>query len=318
MHGAYYYDAKTGAEMICGMKIINQDEQVLFIQNAASICEIDTVKQSQHMENYNRYEADGEIKLGSKTQFKELFNLPIIPVGYCKKSGNPRHGVRHSVSPWISHNCAECLAEDLIHTRAISPGVDIDIVAAPTEGARTIDIKTFEKISVKLVAGRAEVIFGRQAPIILDQFELIIRTAQKPVIILGSCFNKYSGKSIGTLTGIHICETILMGGICKSLDPSGPTYNDFMTRSVPVGYSAWTEIMSNMTRNNKTREAGKIWIHRKCKRCTVSEKIVVSPIKTTEHLALDVRDRTIQALISENQKLRETIIELQIKLAKYE
>ena len=323
-HGAYKYDPKTKIETICGMKIIDVEEQIQYITSAMKISEPDLIKQAKHRNNYNLYEVDDEIKHGSKTAFRDMFAGPDLPVGYCKKTANLRHGKRYSVSPWVSHNCVECLAKDLVHTRDISPGVnaDIEIEQYQPKTNLIVDIKSFDKLSIKLTMGRCEITMGRNPPLLVKHFSLVIRDG-KPLIIVGAIINnrtneEFVGKSLGILTGIHICETILTGGKCRSFEQEYGT-RDFMTASIPVGYSSWYEIQAVMVRNDKIRDIGKIWIHRKCKRCTASEPII-SPIKLdkVEMTALDVRDRTIQALISENQKLREDKMELLIKVTELE
>jgi hypothetical protein len=66
-HGDYAYI--DGHDSFCGIKIIDKNEQVILIERAAAVSEVNLKRVETHQENYNRYEVHGEIKHGLKTQW---------------------------------------------------------------------------------------------------------------------------------------------------------------------------------------------------------------------------------------------------------
>jgi hypothetical protein len=263
-HGQYRFDGTH--EYFCGHRIIQKSEQIEYLRRAAHTSVPDTKIADQHKLNYSKYELNGELVRGAKTA---LINTK--PEGYCK---NPRHGGRHSISPYTSYSCEDCVASILVDTRATSPGIKLElhIIAPPadTDRDKTRDIANVDPITVRFNKGTCEIKTGTNT-MTVQTFELLTGDDAKPRIVIPACYNRragvyYYGTTIVTLLGIPICETILYGGKCLSLSNENSS-NDFIVNSVPVGYPAWVELQKDTVRSGHKNYTGQIWVHLKCKEC---------------------------------------------------
>ena len=309
-HGDYEYNEATDTEKYCGIKIINSKEQIALINRAALMSEPNEQTLITHQENYTRYEtAEGEIKYGLKTQW-----MQEKPSGYCRIV-NPKHGKCHSVSPFVSYNCANCLGTDLVYNRSSYPGLDCDIEI--TGSGPGIDVSKLEKVQFRFTRGVCEITFDQHGLVKTNNFVFVVRTGQKPLVKIFGCSrgnDVFYGTKVGTMLGLPICETILRGHQCKSLTREAST--DFFVNSIPNGYPGWVELQQEYEVGTKKRPVGKIWVHRKCKRCTEFEPIKPNPTREIGHDndMLKSRDKMIQTLMTENSLLREQYREALIEL----
>lgn len=316
-HGDYTYDAVTGVERYRGVKVIDIGEQVSLITQACGISDANPKMQIAHQDNYNKYEIDGEIKYGMNAQW-----VKDRPAGYCRVY-NLKHGKRYSVSPHLSYNCAECLGADLIYNRSVYPGIDVELTIMKHESnidaTRAIDISKLEKVQFKFNKGVCELIFSRHTSCRVVDFTFLVRPGQSPLLRVNGCRSRggemFYGTHTATMLGIPICESILRGETCRSLSSNEPI-RDFSINSVPRGYPAWTELQREYIRADTKRPVGKIWVHRKCKRCTDAEPIKPDPVRETtmDNTILDSRDQMIRTLMEENRLLREQMKEILIRI----
>jgi hypothetical protein len=313
-HGDYSYNPETGIETYCGIKVIDNAEQIDLIEKATQISEKNLKMQLAHSENYGKYEIDGKIKSGLKTQW-----MKDKPAGYCRIYSNT-HDKRYSVSPFVSYNCSKCLGTDLVFNRSTCLGIDVEFnFEKPTidTSATFIDISKFDKVKFRLNRGVCELYFDQHVPK-TSNFTFVCRPKQNPLLKVSICRTRneiFYGKCIGTMIGIPICESILRCEPCKTLLSVEPI-KDFSINSVPRGYPNWTELHKEYIREDKNRPIGKIWVHRKCKRCTDAEHVKPDPVHETivENDAIKRRDQMIAALMEENKMLREQHKDLLIRL----
>jgi hypothetical protein len=341
----YKYDPVTGNEYYCGIKVISQDEQLDYILAAAESCPRDKKVAALHMENYNKYEVRaGEIVHGKRTEIERT-----KPKGYCKTC-RPGHGIRRSLSPFTSYNCAHCLARYLVELRANSPGITITCRILSQDGKDGKDgkdgrdIAKYRSVSVKLTKGVCELNLDgtivRIGSFVLragnddNAPTLEIKSITKPVMYFGMC--------TASLIGIPICESLFYGRECfSSAPPSSPTYGKvFNTLCVPRSYPGWDEMSDDLhiTVKDKTYK-GKLWVHLQCKGCRDARPIEhkLEPIhdlekkeekkeekeeKEEKEDVGDLRDEMIRKLLEEKadqldeiRKLRAAVVDLQLRLA---
>jgi hypothetical protein len=305
-HGDYAYI--DGRESFCNIKIIDKMEQIDLIKYAASISEVNLKRAEIHQENYNRYEVNGEIKYGLKTQWT---NDKVD--GYCQ-TYNLTHGKRYSITPHTSFNCAECLADALIFNRAFQPGIDVEVIIPKSSNTNNVNIDELNKVQFRLNKGICELTLDQYGTIKTTDFIFKIRVGQKPQLTIGTCKLKnvsYYGNCTITMLGLPVCKSILMGMPCKSIKAES---KDFFVCSVPRGYPGWTELQREFNRDGKSRPPGKIWVHSKCKACTDME--LIKPDLINEDNMVKNRDKIIISLMAENEKLREQSREYSIMIEK--
>lgn len=327
-HGDYNY--LDGSDSWCGIRTISKQEQLAYIQNAVKNSEYDTAKKAKHLENWNYFEADDSIKRGMRTQIIEN-----RPTGYCKTVGS-FHNIKHSVSPWCSYNCDECLANALVKARTVSRSIDVELSIHDSDATNNQkrDIKTFTKIDCKIANGVCEITCDNKITFVLNEFQFIVRENQNPIVIIKKCIHPKTqitlyGNAMAVLIGIPVCENILLGKQCCSLSGEIDA-RDFKVNSCPKGYPYWSEVEKDMNKNNKTRFAGTIWVHRKCRECSEQEKSneknknqttnvnAVTFGNDSDNKALEARENTIFVLLTEIRKLRSDQVDLLIKIQEYE
>jgi hypothetical protein len=317
-NGLYYYDGKH--DYFCGIKVIDVDEQIDYIKRAV---EMQAAKNSnqQHQLNYNKYETvAGDMRYGAKTDI-----IKNKPEGYCKTQ---KHGVRHSLTPFSSHSCGECLASFLIHARETSPGVKLLCAIGRPDNEPAQNIEKYENISVKITKGICELKIGMSVSALgstgsvikISDFELMHdASTKKLVLVIPECYIKRSntwlyGETMVSLIGIPICESILTGDQCLAINNDNESADlDFAFNSVPAGYPAWAEVRENVIRSNHKNYVGQIWVHLKCKKCR--DKNNISIVNLTEQIKrltdmINHRDKIIQELLAETYELRSTIVEI--------
>jgi len=310
-HGDYSYDGKS--EFICGIKIINNDEQTLLISQASLTSDINPKRLALHQENYLRYEAEGEIKHGLKT----LWSREKVE-GYCQLY-NVTHGKRYSVSPHVSFNCAECLSSSLIYNRNYQPGCDVEIdIPKPSGAGQIVDINDLAKMQFRLNRGTCELTLDQIGIVKINDFVFNVRPGKIPLLTVSSCKRSnimYYGKRTITMLGLPICRSILMGATCHG---QNQVSKDFFVNSVPRFYPGWTEIQREVNREGKTRPPGKIWVHSKCKFCIDFEMQKPDTLReiVIEDNMVKNRDKIILSLMTENEKLREQVREYVIQIDK--
>lgn len=308
-HGIYAYDRTRDVESYCGVKVITKEEQLELIQSACKKARKDQKTEEVHKVNYNRFEIDGVIRWGGKTALGR-----DKPQGYCK-TYNSSHGVRHSVTPYTSYSCAECLAEYLIKLRSNSPGIKIMCsILGESSDATAVDISTSRTITAKLSKGICELTLDG-ITIQVSQFVLRAGSSsnREPVLELKECRLRngtaYYGMAKASLLGIPVCASLLYGRTCLWEEST-----DFTVCSVPRYYPAWTELsdVSTLSEISDRNYKGKIWVHLHCRKCHIREPIAPK-IDAVERPSLsreiretrDPRDAMIQTLMAENHRLLE-------------
>lgn len=308
-HGDYSYDTKY--DIFCGIKVINNDEQVALINQAATISEYNIKRAVAHGENYSRYEVQGEIKHGLKAQWtREKVD------GYCQLY-NLTHGKRYSVTPHTSFNCAECLSSSLVYNRAYQPGCDVELDIPKPEGPG-VNCVDMTKVQVRLSKGICEISLDQYGVAKTSEFMFKVRPGKLPLLTLPSCKIRntaYYGNRTVTMLGLPICKSLLMGMPCAGQNQPS---KDFYVNSVPRGYPGWTEIQREFNRDGKTRPVGKIWVHSKCKFCMDADIVKPDPVREMkiDDDMVKNRDKMILSLMTENEKLREQAREYAIQLDK--
>jgi hypothetical protein len=308
-HGDYSYDGKN--DFFGGIKIINSDEQIALINQASVSSEVNIKRMTIHQENYRRYEVDGEIKHGLKTQW-----IREKVEGYCQIYNNI-HGKRYSVSPHCSFNCVECLSMSLVYNRAFQPGCDVEI-DIPKPNGPGIDINELTKVHIRLNRGSCELMLDQHGIVKTNEFVFKIRPGKIPLLTLVGCRrgnSVYYGKRSATMLGLPICKSLLMGQPCHG---QNQVSKDFFVNAVPRFYPGWTEIQHEVNRDGKTRPVGKIWVHSKCKFCTDFEQHKPDPVRemVIDDNMVKNRDKMILSLMTENEKLREQAREYAIQIDK--
>lgn len=326
-HGIYRFDQES--EYYCGIKVISQEEQVSYIKTAFDVAVRDKKLAALHIANYNKYEVEpGVFVYGKRAEIERT-----KPKGYCK-THRANHGIRHSITPFTSYNCTDCLARYLVELRASSPGVTIRCsvlgksMESVAKAVKVIDISNIKSISVKLIRDVCELRIGDEVVTVRD---FVLRAGTPPMLEMKECYTKlttYIGECNASLLGIPICASLLFGREClgSTIRPA----NSFTICSVPISYPGWDEIVDIPDLGDKKNYKGKLWIHFQCKACREHEPILDLPVQHDETKRStqsrledgDLRDRMIRDLLLENntqfeeiRKLRAIIVDLTLRLS---
>lgn len=176
--------------------------------------------------------------------------------GVCKIHPNASN-----LAPYVKYSCVNCLAKNLVTMRKRATGINVECRISGNDELAT-DISGLE-IKVEFSKGIVTLIINSNR-VTTKNFTFNIRQNQIPVLVVESLKTtyNYNGIAVGTMVGIPVCESVLLGRKCLSFEDHG---FDFINRSVPRGYPSWSEVKE--IRKKQKNFEGQIWIHRMCREC---------------------------------------------------
>lgn len=225
----YYYDAETDSTYSCGVKWIDESEQLSLIEHALNTIDPQLKEVSEkYASNYEKY----------SDAYDGVGNVPVS--GFCK---NKHHPERHSEIPFVKHNCKNCLAKYLVeHRKTIWSEVAIKFEAS---GSSCVDVNKIWKSGIKISfnKGIARLTLSDETKYDIHDFSLDIRTGQCPLFVIKEDILHEEkiiiGEINGIVKGIPVCRSLLWGEQCRGMQ--NRNQNKFTSLCVPKGYPNWTE-----------------------------------------------------------------------------